>query len=55
VAPVAAGYQPLSESVFVVDAHGELTRLVDHADAATGSGIPTEAVGVGGTGPTHSC
>lgn len=54
VPPVSAGYQPLSESVFIVGPHGETTPLVNHADAATGSAIPTEAVGVSNSG-THSC
>lgn len=52
-APVSAGYQPLSETVFVVDAHGDTTTVADHADAATGTGIPTEAVGE--TGSTRAC
>jgi hypothetical protein len=52
VPPVSAGYEALSESVFIVDDHGAVTQVAAHAEVAGGSGVESVGVGVGPVGRT---
>jgi hypothetical protein len=53
VPPISAGYEPLSESAFIVNGQGAVTPVVSSADIAVSSGLVDASVGA--TTRTHAC